>query len=89
MCDTLPGKEFPVDLVSGESLGLAVLRALDSREGLQLEKLMQRCQDCEIHDFCQGGCLAHRYAFRSNAELTHEYCQSRHALMRFFKRFKI
>jgi radical SAM protein with 4Fe4S-binding SPASM domain len=87
LCDTLPGKEFSV--LIKDSVADAVKTTMKSDNFRILVALTNDCEKCDVFQFCMGGCMAHRYAFRNNPKLAEEYCKSRAYLASFFQRFHI
>ena len=48
---------------------------------------MNRCKDCEIYDYCNGGCIpTHNEMRKKSDELFKEYCEAKKTLIRYIKR---
>ena len=60
-----------------------------SNKFLPIKKLLDKCEKCDIFEFCVGGCLSQRYYFRNNEVLSKEFCDSKKMLFEFAKQFKI
>lgn len=50
-------------------------------------KVMGRCSDCEIYDYCKGGCLpTHNEMFKKSNALYEDYCDAKKLLINHIKR---
>jgi len=50
-------------------------------------RAMGRCSDCEVYDYCKGGCLpTHNEMLRKSKELYEEYCEAKKLLINYIKR---
>lgn len=50
-------------------------------------KTMGKCSDCEIYDYCKGGCLpTHNEMFKKSDALYKEYCEAKKLLINHIKR---
>ena len=76
LCDSLPFFELSLD-------SPAIHPSLHN----QFNKLFQQCIDCDIADFCHGGCLGIRCLFGNSTEHLSNYCQSKRMLRDFFQSF--
>ncbi len=48
---------------------------------------MGRCKDCDIYEYCKGGCLpTHNEMFKKSKDLYDEYCESKKMLINHIKR---
>lgn len=51
------------------------------------DRAMGRCSDCEIYDFCKGGCLpTHNEMLKKSEDLYKEYCEAKKLLINHIKR---
>ena len=51
------------------------------------DKAMGRCSDCEIYDFCKGGCMpTHNEMLKKSEDLYKEYCEAKKLLINHIKR---
>lgn len=51
------------------------------------DKAMGRCKDCDIYEFCKGGCLpTHNEMFKKSEDLYDEYCEAKKLLINYIKR---
>ncbi len=51
------------------------------------DKAMDRCTDCEIYEFCKGGCLpTHNEMLKKSKNLYEEYCEAKKLLINHIKR---
>ncbi len=66
-----------------------VRKFVDSDSTLNIKKIIEKCDKCDIREFCQGGCLSQRYYFRNNEEIQNNFCTSKHFLFEKFKIFNI
>lgn len=83
-CDCLSINEFSIDYEHDQFIEESIVSTL--KNGHLLEKYMEQCEKCSINNFCNGGCISHRYYFRNNIELLQEYCDSKHRLYEYFNR---
>lgn len=49
-----------------------------------INNFLDECNDCDIKDFCNAGCLAQRIYFNNNKNLLEDYCGAKHRLYNFF-----
>ncbi len=50
-------------------------------------KAMGECSDCEIYDYCKGGCLpTHHEMFNKSKDLYEDYCEAKKLLINHIKR---
>ena len=48
---------------------------------------MGRCKDCDIYEYCKGGCLpTHNEMFKKSKDLYDEYCEAKKMLINHIKR---
>lgn len=88
-CDCFSVNEFMISDVykSNNMLSDDVWNYVESEKSLYLEHLIDICNDCNIKDFCMGGCLSQRYYFRNNQQLLENFCKSKHYLYEHFSQF--
>lgn len=86
-CDCLPVTDFPIDYEAWDSFEEAIKYAVSTEKANKLWKLIEQCKDCDIHDFCFGGCLSHRFYFSENPKLSIEFCKSKRELYNAFSKF--
>ncbi|WP_298014689.1 radical SAM/SPASM domain-containing protein [uncultured Megasphaera sp.] len=84
-CDCLPATDFTINLNERESLDDAIERCMDLGNYKTINKLMEECDECDVFNFCQGGCLSQRYYFKDNLSLKEDFCNSKHTLYTFGK----
>lgn len=89
-CDCFSIDNFNIGtLHKGQSLNEMVSNYVESRNTDVLKQLIDDCKNCDIKNFCCGGCLSQRYYFLSNKALADEFCASKHFLFNKFNMFKI
>ena len=79
-CDCLPIKDFQINNIYSKELEKNILLTVNCCNSLKLKKLVQECENCDIYNFCLGGCLSHRYYFMNNKLLVQDFCNSKHDL---------
>jgi len=89
-CDCFSVNEFyiaNINEIGAVKLEKYVEAAIDNESGNILNQIIIECTNCDIKDFCNGGCISQRYYFSSNEELKKEYCESKHRLYDCFSKF--
>ena len=86
-CDCLPITDFPIAYVGSEDLEDATMRAVRTKNASRLQDLIRQCQNCDLYNFCLGGCLSQRYYFTENPALSRDFCESKRELYRAFCEF--
>lgn len=88
-CDCFSVNEFMIFDIdkSDNMLNNEVSNYVKSENSLDLKNLINICSDCNIKDFCAGGCIAQRYYFRNNQKLLEDFCKSKHYLYEHFCQF--
>ena len=86
-CDCLPANDFKIELGDNSTIEEALLKGNISNNYSLLNDIIKKCSDCDILDFCNGGCLSQRYYFRYNTDLEKDFCYSKHVLYEFGKEF--
>lgn len=84
-CDCLPATDFSINTEKNQNLEDAIEKCLQSPNYQKLTDLLNECYQCDILDFCQGGCLSQRYYFSKNSSLKEDFCRSKHTLYKFGK----
>lgn len=87
-CDCLSVNGFCIDDIS-KSLDTNIINALNSSKCKDLFALISSCDNCDIKDFCMGGCLSQRYYFINNSKLMSDFCYSKHYFYNTFKHFTL
>lgn len=87
-CDCLSVNDFCINNNSN-SLNINIINTLESPKCNNLYEIISSCDDCDIKDFCMGGCISQRYYFRNNKELMSDFCLSKHYLYDTFKHFTL
>lgn len=92
-CDCFSVNEFAISTVNElnekSSLEQHIQQSLKNENEAVLQQIICECDECDIHDFCNGGCISQRYYFRNNIELKKEFCESKHKLYECFKKLKL
>lgn len=89
-CDCFSINDFYITNVNEKnniSLKEFIESAIQNKSGMMLNNIVDECSDCDIKSFCNGGCISQRYYFRNNIELKNEYCEAKHKLYNFFRKF--
>lgn len=73
ICDSLPYSDFLISSMQERHKPLQKVKGL-----------IEACSNCEIKNFCKGGCIGIRYLFRQSPELQEEYCKSKKMLYNYF-----
>ena len=90
-CDCLSINEFYISNIAevrGDAIESYIRSAINNRGALLLE-LINECRNCDIFEFCSGGCISQRYYLGSNIMLKKDYCDSKHKLYDAFKKFSV
>lgn len=87
-CDCLSINQFHIDNAF-ETINKCITQYLTTESAEQLKRLILECSECDIKDFCMGGCLSQRYYFDGNKQLKREFCSSKHMLYDTFKNIKL
>ena len=74
LCDSLPF--FPYSIGDG---------GMDERLRERFDNLLSQCANCDLLDFCKGGCLGIRSMFLNSSDDMRNYCQSKRMLRDFFQ----
>ena len=92
-CDCLSIDDFYIGNIQELNKNLNIDDYVDNyliREDTNpLKKIIESCKNCDINDFCKGGCLSQRFYFRNSKELLLDFCNSKHYLYNKFKIYKI
>lgn len=86
-CDSLPISDYNIPVDNKISFEDNIEVFLSSEKTTKLKKLLSQCNDCDIYEFCTGGCLAQRLYFINNKDLSNQYCEYRHMLYKYSKSF--
>lgn len=89
-CDCFSASEFKITHYENETIENDIkchINLENTSNIIELHKLINFCKNCDIYEFCTGGCLSQRYNFRNNPILVEEYCKSRKMLYEFFVRY--
>lgn len=85
-CDCLSINSFYIgNIYNNFSINEQTKKYLDINQESELKLLLKECKNCEIEDFCQGGCLSQRYYFRHNEGLIEDFCKSKYFLYNEFR----
>lgn len=79
-CDTLDGNLFTICGDGNASSDVIVKSEEVFRNNPAISFLIGQCHQCDILDFCTGGCIAERYSQYDDNELLSDYCASRRML---------
>ena len=89
-CDCFSINDFYIGALHKDiSINEMVSKYLETQKIGVLKELIEKCEDCDIKDFCCGGCLSQRYYFLNNSALTEEFCASKHFLFNKFNKYRI
>lgn len=92
-CDSLSINDFSVgyikEISQEKTLNKMIYGSLNNYNGLILQNLINICSECNIKNFCNGGCISQRYYFKNNKKLLDDFCKSKHILYEYFKKFNI
>lgn len=87
-CDCFSINDFYITNVNENiNLEYSIETATKYQSNVVLQNIIDECNDCDIKEFCNGGCISQRYYFRNNIELKNEYCKAKHILYYYFKDF--
>ena len=87
-CDCFSINDFSIDKDT-YFLEDSISKNILSNKIIHIKKLLDKCEECDIFEFCVGGCLSQRYYFRNNEALSKEFCDSKKMLFEFAKQLKI
>ena len=85
-CDCLSVDDFSISTDDSIALNSSIEEYVQSGKCYELRKLIEICSDCDIQEFCMGGCLSQRYYFRNNEDFTKDFCIAKHRLYNHFKK---
>ena len=92
-CDCLSIDDFFIgniqDLNKNQNINDYVDNYLVKEDTNSLKKIIESCKECDINEFCKGGCLSQRFYFRNNKYLLLDFCKSKHYLYNKFKIYRI
>ena len=91
-CDCLSIDDFFIgniqDLNKNQNINDYVDNYLVKEDTNSLKKIIESCKECDINEFCKGGCLSQRFYFRNNKYLLLDFCKSKHYLYNKFKIYR-
>ena len=92
-CDCLSIDDFFIgniqDLNKNQNINDYVDNYLVKEDTNSLKKIIESCKECDINEFCKGGCFSQRFYFRNNKYLLLDFCKSKHYLYNKFKIYRI
>ncbi|WP_462256291.1 radical SAM protein [Megamonas funiformis] len=92
-CDCLSINEFELTNLNNLSKSIfledTIIKTISSTKYNTLNEIISKCNNCDIQNFCNGGCLSQRYYFKNNKNLYENYCLSKHKLFECFSKLFI
>lgn len=87
-CDCFSVNDFQIcnigQLSNEGDLNYYIAKYISDGRACDFEELIKECANCDIKDFCSGGCLSQRYYFRDNIRLSADFCEARHYIYNYF-----
>lgn len=89
-CDCFSIDDFNIGVLhKDKSINEMISNYIVTQKVDVLKQLIKNCNDCDIRNFCRGGCLSQRYYFLNNSALSEEFCASKHFLFNKFNTYKM
>ena len=88
-CDCFSIDSFRIPTMTSKTFEFCIDSYIRSEKISLLKTLMESCKECDIADFCLGGCVSQRYYFAENEKLLKDFCVAKHMLYDEFNGFHL